>query len=54
MRNILWLIALICIVTWILGFFGVIASLTQESLTHVLLVVALMAISNNLIDGRRI
>ncbi|MDO6760204.1 lmo0937 family membrane protein [Tamlana sp. 2_MG-2023] len=52
MRNILWFVAAVCILTWILGFFGVITALAVGGLIHILLIIALIAILNNLIDRR--
>jgi len=54
MRNILWLIAVICIVIWILGFFGIVAGLATGSLIHILLVIAVIAILYNIISGRKV
>lgn len=53
MRSILWLIAVICIVVWALGFFGVVAGMGSSSLIHVLLVLAVIAILYNVISGRK-
>lgn len=53
MRGILWLVAVICIVVWLLGFFGVVAGLATNSLIHILLVIAVIAILYNIIAGRR-
>ena len=54
MRNILWLIAVICIIIWILGFFGIVAGLATGSLIHILLVIAVIAILYNIISGRKV
>lgn len=53
MRSILWLVAVICIVGWILGFFGIISGLETGNLIHILLVLAVIAILYNLISGRK-
>ncbi|WP_157805273.1 lmo0937 family membrane protein [Confluentibacter citreus] len=53
MRSILWLIAVICIIIWILGFFGVVEGIATGSLIYVLLVIAIIAILYNIISGRR-
>ncbi|WP_445458384.1 lmo0937 family membrane protein [Flavobacterium sp. HNIBRBA15423] len=53
MRSILWLIAVICIIIWILGFFGIVEGMATGSLLHVLLVIAIIAILYNIISGRR-
>ncbi|WP_343763388.1 lmo0937 family membrane protein [Gangjinia marincola] len=49
MRSILWLIAVVCIVLWLLGFFGIIAGIGSSSLIHILLVIAIIAILYNII-----
>jgi len=53
MRSILWLVAVICIVVWLLGFFGVVAGLATSNLLHILLVLAIISILYNIIRGRR-
>ncbi|HLT33318.1 MAG TPA: lmo0937 family membrane protein [Aquaticitalea sp.] len=53
MRGLLWLVAVICIVVWLLGFLGVVEGLGTSSLIHVLLVIAIIAILYNIIAGRR-
>ena len=53
MRGILWLVAVICIIIWLLGFFGVVGGLSSGGLIHVLLVIAIIAILYNIIAGRR-
>lgn len=53
MRGILWLVAVICIIVWLLGFFGVVAGLGTGGLIHILLVIAIIAILYNIIAGRR-
>ncbi|WP_141675569.1 lmo0937 family membrane protein [Formosa haliotis] len=52
MRSLLWLVAVICIIVWILGFFGIVAGLGTGSLIHILLVIAIVAILYNIISGR--
>ncbi|MDQ3930576.1 MAG: lmo0937 family membrane protein [Chloroflexota bacterium] len=47
--NILWTIAVILIVLWLLGFVLNIAG----GLIHILLVIAIIVIAYNLITGRR-
>lgn len=54
MRNILWLVAVICIIIWILGFFGLAAGMATGNLIHILLVIAIIAILYNIISGRGI
>ncbi len=53
MRSILWLVAVICIVVWLLGFLGVIPGLSTGGLIHVLLVIAVIVILINIISGRK-
>ncbi|WP_157483920.1 lmo0937 family membrane protein [Maribacter hydrothermalis] len=53
MRSILWLIAVVCIVVWALGFFGIIAGMGSSSLIHILLVLAVIAILYNIISGKK-
>ncbi|MCD1117393.1 lmo0937 family membrane protein [Chryseobacterium turcicum] len=44
MRSILWLVAVICIVIWLLGMLGVIPGMDTGSLIHVLLVIAIIVV----------
>lgn len=53
MRNLLWLVAVICIIIWVLGFFGIVAGIGTGSLIHILLVIAVIAILYNIISGRK-
>ncbi|WP_158651376.1 lmo0937 family membrane protein [Pseudotamlana carrageenivorans] len=53
MRSLIWLVAVICIVVWMLGFFGIVAGLGTGSLIHILLVLAVIAILYNIITGRK-
>ena len=53
MRSLIWLIAVILIVVWILGFFGIVTGIPTGNLLHVLLVLAIIAILYNIISGRR-
>ena len=53
MRSLLWLVAVICIIVWILGFFGIVSGIGTGSLIHVLLVIALISILYNIIKGRK-
>ncbi len=52
MRSLLWLVAVICIVIWILGFFGIVSGMPTGNLIHILLVIAVIVILYNLISGR--
>jgi uncharacterized protein DUF5670 len=47
----LWIIALILIVLWVLG---LVSSYTMGGLIHVLLVIAIVVILSRVIQGRRI
>jgi hypothetical protein len=51
--NILWTIAVILIVLWLLGFLLNIAGLAASGLIHILLVIAVIVIVYNLVTGRR-
>lgn len=53
MRSLLWLIAVVCIVIWILGFFGIVEGIGTSSLLHILLVIAVIVILYNVISGRK-
>lgn len=53
MKSILWLVAVICIIVWLLGMLGVIPGLGTGSLIHVLLVIAVIVILYNIISGRK-
>ena len=53
MRSILWLIAVICIIIWALGFFGIVAGMATGGLIHILLVIAVIAVLYNIISGRK-
>lgn len=53
MRNILWLIAVICIVLWILGLLGVGAGMSAGSLIHILLVIAIISVLLNIIARKK-
>ncbi len=53
MRSLLWLVAVICIIGWLLGLLGIIPGLGTNSLIHILLVVAIIAVLYNIIRGRR-
>jgi hypothetical protein len=55
MGNLLYIIAVILIIIWALGFFGVLGTgLANNSLIHVLLVIAIIAILLRVIRGGRI
>lgn len=50
MRNLLYIIAVVLIIAWAIGFFG----FSAGGLIHVLLVIAVIAILVRVIQGRRI
>jgi hypothetical protein len=52
MRDLLWIIAVILIIGWLVGFFGF--GEAVGSFIHVLLVLAVIAILYNLLAGRRL
>lgn len=53
MRSILWLVAVICILIWLLGFFGIVSGMGTSNLIHILLVIAIIAVLYNIISGRK-
>ncbi|REC76487.1 lmo0937 family membrane protein [Chryseobacterium elymi] len=53
MRNLLWLVAVICIVVWLLGMLGIVPGMSTSYLVHVLLVIAIIVILYNIISGKR-
>jgi len=53
MRGLLWLVAVICIIVWLLGLLGIVPGLSTGGLFHVLLVIAVIVILYNIISGRR-
>lgn len=53
MKNILWLVAVICIVVWLLGMLGIIEGISTGYLVHVLLVIAVIVVLYNIISGRK-
>lgn len=53
MKSILWLVAVVCIVAWLLGILGIIPGIGTSSLIHVLLVIAVIVILYNIISGRK-
>ncbi len=53
MRNLLWLVAVICIAIWLLGLLGIVEGLATSNLIHILLVVAIITILYNIISGRK-
>ena len=53
MRNLLWLVAVICIIVWLLGLLGIVEGLATSNLIHILLVIAIITILYNVISGRK-
>lgn len=53
MRGILWLVAVVCIIIWVLGMLGFTGGMATGKLIHVLLVIAVITILYNIISGRR-
>ncbi len=53
MRSILWLVAVICIIVWVLGLIGIGDGMGLGNLIHVLLVIAIIIILFNIISGRK-
>jgi len=53
MRSLLWLIAVICIVVWLLGMLGIVPGISTGYLIHILLVIAIIVILYNIITGRK-
>lgn len=53
MRNILWLVAVVSIIIWLLGVLGIVAGLATNQLIHILLVIAVITILYNIITGRK-
>ena len=53
MRSILWLVAVIAIVVWLLGLLGIVPGLGTSSLIHLLLVIAIVVILYNVITGKK-
>jgi len=53
MKSILWLLAVICIIGWLLGLLGIIPGLATNSLIHILLVIAVIIVLYNIISGRK-
>ncbi|EFK37504.1 Uncharacterised protein [Chryseobacterium gleum] len=53
MKSLLWLVAVICIVVWLLGMLGIVPGMSTGYLIHVLLVIAIVVILYNIISGRK-
>ncbi|MFN3020476.1 lmo0937 family membrane protein [Chryseobacterium sp. TY3] len=53
MRSILWTVAVICIIVWLLGMIGVVPGLSTGYLVHILLVIAVIVVLFNIISGRK-
>ncbi len=50
MRNLLYLVAVILVISWAIGF----VSYGERGLIHILLVIAIISILLNVIQGKRI
>jgi hypothetical protein len=53
MRGLLWLVAVICIIIWVLGLMGVGGGMGMGNLIHILLVIAIIVVLYNIISGRK-
>jgi len=53
MKSLLWLVAVICIIVWLLGMLGIVPGISTGYLIHVLLVIAIVVILYNIISGRK-
>ncbi|WP_347217418.1 lmo0937 family membrane protein [Chryseobacterium sp.] len=53
MRSLLWLIAVICIIVWLLGMLDIVPGISTSYLIHVLLVIAIVVVLYNIITGRK-
>lgn len=54
MGNLLYIIAVILIIIWALGYFGIMGAGVQgNNLIHILLVIAIVAVLLRVISGRR-
>lgn len=53
MKNLLWLVAVICIIAWVLGMAGIIPGMDTGGLIHTLLVIAIIVVLYNIISGRK-
>ena len=49
MRSLLWLVAVVCIVIWLLGMLGIVPGMDTGNLIHTLLVIAVIVILYNII-----
>ena len=54
MRSLLWLVAVICIIIWLLGMLGIVPGIATGSLVHILLVIAVIVILYNIISGKKV
>lgn len=53
MKSLLWLVAVICIIGWILGIAGIIPGIGTNNLIHILIVIAVIVVLYNIISGRK-
>lgn len=54
MRSILWLVAVVLIIVWLLGLLGIVQGIATGGLIHILLVIAVIVILYNIISGRKV
>lgn len=53
MRSLLWLVAVVCVIIWLLGILGIGDGMGMGNLIHILLVIAIIVVLLNIISGRR-
>lgn len=53
MRTILWLVAVVCIILWLVDLAGIGNGMGMGNLIHILLVIAIVSILYNIISGRK-
>lgn len=53
MRSLLWLVAVVCIIIWLLGILGVGNGMGMGNLIYILLAIGIIIILYNIISGRR-
>lgn len=53
MRGILWLVAVVCIIVWVLGIIGIGNGMGLGRLIHILLAIAIIIVLYNIISGRK-
>ena len=53
MGNLLYIIAVVLILIWALGYFNIVGGMGGNNLLHILLVIAIIAVLLRVISGRR-